>query len=40
VAEVVRLLRGDENDPEKLKRAMRAPLHGSWKEDIDARQRG
>ncbi|HTP86320.1 MAG TPA: MOSC domain-containing protein [Bryobacteraceae bacterium] len=40
VAEVVRLLRGDENDPEKFLRAMRSPLHGSWKEEIDARRRG
>jgi MOSC domain-containing protein YiiM len=40
VADVVRLFRGDETDPEKLRRAMRAPLHGSWKEDLDARRRG
>ncbi|MGA2186003.1 MAG: MOSC domain-containing protein [Bryobacteraceae bacterium] len=39
VADVVRLFRGDETDPEKLRRAMRAPLFGSWKEELDARRR-
>jgi MOSC domain-containing protein YiiM len=38
VADVVRLFRGDETDPEKLRRAMRAPLSGSWKEELDARR--
>lgn len=34
VADVVRLYRGDEKSPELLDRALRAPLSGSWKEDI------
>jgi len=40
VADVVRLFKGEETDPEKLRRAMRSPLHGSWKEEIDGRFRG
>jgi len=40
VADVVHLFKGDETDPEKLRRALRSPLHGSWKEELDARQRG
>ena len=37
VADVVCLFKGEETDPEKLRRAMRSPLHGSWKEEIDGR---
>lgn len=37
VADVVRLFRGDETDPGKLQRALRSPLPGSWKEQLDAR---
>ncbi len=40
VADVVRLFKGDETDPEKLRRALRSPLAGSWKEELDARCRG
>jgi MOSC domain-containing protein YiiM len=40
VADVVRLFKGEETDPEKLRRAMRSPLHGSWKEELDGRFRG
>lgn len=39
VAEVVGLLRGDENDAEKFMSALRAPLRGSWKEEIEERRR-
>lgn len=39
VAEVVRLFRGDENDQEKFMSALRAPLRGSWKRDIEERRR-
>ncbi len=34
VADVVRLYRGDEQSPELLERALRAPLFGSWKHDL------
>ena len=34
VANVVRLYRGDEQSPELLERALRAPLFGSWKQDL------
>jgi len=34
VADIVRLHRGDEQDEDLMQRAMRAPLAGSWKEDI------
>jgi MOSC domain-containing protein YiiM len=37
VSDVVRLLRGDETDAELMRLAMRAPLAGSWKEDIRER---
>jgi len=40
VADIVRLFKGEETDREKLRRAMRSPLHGSWKEEIDGRFRG
>jgi len=40
VGDVVRLFKGEETDPEKFRGAMRSPLHGSWKEEIDARFRG
>lgn len=38
VADVVRLYRGDETSPELLGRALRAPLSGSWKEEIRERR--
>jgi MOSC domain-containing protein YiiM len=34
VADVVALYRGDEKSPELLERALRAPLHGGWKEQL------
>ena len=37
VADVVRLYRGDETNGELLQRALRAPLSGSWKEELRAR---
>jgi MOSC domain-containing protein YiiM len=37
VADVVRLYRGDETSPELLERALRAPLSGSWKEELQER---
>jgi MOSC domain-containing protein YiiM len=37
VAEIVRLYRGDEDNPELLARALRAPLYGSWKQDLRER---
>lgn len=37
VADVVRLYRGDETNPEKIERALRAPLSGSWKEELRER---
>jgi len=39
VADVVRLYRGDEKSPELLDRALRAPISGSWKEEIRDRSR-
>ena len=36
-ADIVRLHRGDEQDEDLMQRAMRAPLAGSWKEDIRER---
>jgi MOSC domain-containing protein YiiM len=38
VADVVRLYRGDEHRPELLDRALRAPLPGSWKEELRERR--
>ncbi|MBV8071708.1 MAG: MOSC domain-containing protein [Acidobacteriaceae bacterium] len=38
IADVVRLYRGDETSPEILERAMRAPISGSWKEEIRERR--
>ena len=37
VADVVRLYRGDETDPDVLTRALRSPLSGSWKEELRER---
>jgi MOSC domain-containing protein YiiM len=34
VADVVRLYRGDDNSRELLERALRAPLFGSWKQEL------
>jgi MOSC domain-containing protein YiiM len=39
VADVVRLYRGDETSAELLERALRAPLAGSWKEELRERRR-
>ncbi|MDQ2774846.1 MAG: MOSC domain-containing protein [Acidobacteriota bacterium] len=38
VADVVRLYRGDERNPELLERALRAPLSGSWKAELQERR--
>jgi MOSC domain-containing protein YiiM len=38
VADVVRLYRGDEKSTELLDRALRAPLSGSWKEELRERR--
>src|ERR1700733_3589579 len=38
VADVVRLYRGDETSTELLDRALRAPLSGSWKEELRERR--
>jgi MOSC domain-containing protein YiiM len=38
VADVVRLFMGQEKDPDKLRMAMRSPLHGGWKQELDARR--
>jgi MOSC domain-containing protein YiiM len=38
VADVVRLYRGDETRTELLERALRAPLSGSWKEELRERR--
>jgi len=37
VADVVRLYRGDETSAELLERALRAPLSGSWKQELRER---
>lgn len=37
VADVVRLFRGDEAREELLERALRAPLYGSWKQELRER---
>ncbi len=37
VADVVRLFMGQEKDTEKLRQAMKAPLYGGWKQELDAR---
>jgi MOSC domain-containing protein YiiM len=39
VADVVRLFRGEENDPVKLRNALKAPLHGGWKQELEQRRR-
>ncbi len=38
ISDVVRLYRGDETSSELFERAMRAPLSGSWKEEIRERR--
>ena len=38
VADVVRLYRGDETSAELLERALRAPLSGSWKQELRERR--
>lgn len=38
VADVLKLYRGDESDPELLERALQSPLTGSWKEELRERQ--
>jgi MOSC domain-containing protein YiiM len=38
VADVVRLYRGDESREDLLERALRAPLHGSWKQELRERR--
>jgi MOSC domain-containing protein YiiM len=38
VENVVRLYRGQESDPELLARALRAPLYGSWKQELRERE--
>jgi MOSC domain-containing protein YiiM len=38
VADVVRLYRGDEKSPQLLERALRAPLFGGWKEELQDRR--
>jgi MOSC domain-containing protein YiiM len=40
IADVVRLYRGDETSPELLDRALRAPLAGSWKAELQERRSG
>jgi MOSC domain-containing protein YiiM len=37
VADVVRLYKGEATDPNLVERALRAPLFGSWKKEIQAR---
>jgi MOSC domain-containing protein YiiM len=39
VADVVRLFKGEENDVEKLRRALNAPLRGGWKQELEERRR-
>jgi MOSC domain-containing protein YiiM len=39
VADIVRLYSGEENDAEKLRRALIAPLRDGWKEALEARRR-
>ena len=39
VADVVRLYRGDDRNPELLERALSAPLFGGWKEELRERIR-
>ena len=38
VSDIVRLYRGDETSPELFERALRAPISGSWKEEIRERR--
>ena len=37
VADIVRLYKGEEWSAEILERALRSPLYGSWKRDIQSR---
>ena len=37
IGSVVRLYLGDDTDPENLERALRAPLHGGWKDELRSR---
>ena len=37
VGGVVRLYLGDDRDPDNLQRALRAPLHGGWKDELRSR---
>ena len=37
VTDVVRLYRGDETDPDLFQRALKAPLHGGWRQGIRER---
>jgi MOSC domain-containing protein YiiM len=37
VADVVRLFKGESQDEDLFQRAMKAPLHGSWKREIRER---
>lgn len=37
VTDIVRLFKGEEWNAEVLQRALRAPLYGSWKRDIQSR---
>jgi MOSC domain-containing protein YiiM len=37
VGGVLRLLLGDDRDPENLRRALRAPLQGGWKDELRSR---
>jgi len=37
VADVVRLYRGDNSDPDKIRRVLKLPLPGGWKERIEER---
>jgi MOSC domain-containing protein YiiM len=40
VADVVRLFLRDQNQPDKLARALKAPLRGGWKKELYARANG
>jgi MOSC domain-containing protein YiiM len=37
VGDVVRVYAGDDRDPDHLQRALRAPLHGGWKDELRER---
>jgi MOSC domain-containing protein YiiM len=38
VTDVIRLYRGDEKSPELLERALKAPLFGGWKRELEERR--